>query len=255
MHRKQRSVAAFGSVLAAAAIAFAVQVLSSTPAYAVTFTGCLTEEGELKQVAEGLSPLKPCDAKATQVTWGAGPKTVFVTSQTFHGDLRTQGGALTGLRGGDKICQAAAENGIVPPGTYIAWLSTSVKDAIDRLPANTSGYFLPSGRKVADSKSDVVSCTDPAVPGKVLICPGRVIDEDELGGVGILGAVWTGTHSDGRASAATCTDWTDGGGGGYVATAQYGISLVGTGGAYGKGYVLDCGPGAAFDARIICFQR
>ncbi len=66
MHRKPRSVAAFGPVLAAVAIAFAVQVLSSTPAYAVTFTGCLTEEGELKHVAEGLSPLKPCDAKATQ---------------------------------------------------------------------------------------------------------------------------------------------------------------------------------------------
>jgi hypothetical protein len=171
-------------------------------------------------------------------------KTVFVTSATFSGNLG-------GLTGADDKCQAEADGpaSIVPPGTYIAWLSTSVKDAIDRLPANTSGYFLPSGRKVADSKSDVVSCTNPAG------CPGRVIDEDELGGVGILGAVWTGTHSDGRASAATCTDWTDGEGGGFVATAQYGISLVGTGGAYGKGYVLDCGPGAASKARIICFQR
>ncbi len=33
MHRKQRSVAAFGFVLAAVAIAFAVQVLSSTRCY------------------------------------------------------------------------------------------------------------------------------------------------------------------------------------------------------------------------------
>jgi hypothetical protein len=249
MYRKQRSVAAFGSVLAAAAIAFAVQVLSSTPAYAVTFTGCLTEEGELNHVAEGLSPLKPCDAKATQVTWGAGPKTVFVTSQTFHGDLRTQGGALTGLRGGDEICQAAAENGIVPPGTYIAWLSTSVKDAIDRLPANTSGYFLPSGRKVADSTTDVVSCPDEG------FCPGHVIDEDELGGGGILGAVWTGTGSGGRASAATCNDWTDGGGGGgYVSRADYGVRSRNIRGVY-RGHVLDCSPGAALEARIYCFQR
>jgi hypothetical protein len=254
MHRKQRSVAAFGSVLAAAAIAFAVQVLSSTPAYAVTFTGCLTEEGELKHVAEGLSPLKPCDAEATQVTWGGGPKTVFVTSQTFHGDLRTQGGALTGLRGGDEICQAAAENGIVPPGTYIAWLSTSVKDAIDRLPANTSGYFLPSGRKVADSKSDVVSRTDLVDPANQPFRSGRVIDEDELGGVGILGAVWTGTHSDGRASAATCNDWTVGGAGGWVSVAEYGVWRRGITGQP-RGYVLDCGPGAAFEARIYCFQR
>jgi len=248
MHRKQRSVAAFGFVLAAVAIAFAVQVLSSTPAYAVTFTGCLTEAGELKHVAEGLSPLKPCDAKATQVTWGAGPKTVFVTSQTFHGDLRTQGGALTGLRGGDEICQAAAENGIVPPGTYIAWLSTSVKDAIDRLPANTSGYFLPSGRKVADSATDLVSCTDE------FHCPRHAIDEDELGGVGVVGEVWTGSGRGGRASAATCNDWTDGGGGGFVSWAEMGV-LTERREQGASGYVLSCGPGAMLDARIYCFQR
>ena len=36
-------------------------------------TACL-EDGELEDVAEGLSPLEPCDEDATQVTWGeAGP--------------------------------------------------------------------------------------------------------------------------------------------------------------------------------------
>lgn len=85
-------------------------------------------------------------------------KTVFVTSATFSGNLG-------GLTGADDKCQAAADGpaSIVPPGTYIAWLSTSVKDAIDRLPANTSGYFLPSGKKVADSTTDVASCPDEGI--------------------------------------------------------------------------------------------
>lgn len=75
--------------------------------------------------------------------YGTGPKTVFLTSNTYNADLKSAGGALTGLRGADEICQAAAENGNVPPGTYIAWLSTSTKDAIDRLPDNFAGYMMP----------------------------------------------------------------------------------------------------------------
>ena len=89
----------------------------------------------------------------------AGSKTVFVTSLTFPADLkRFSHAGLSALRGADDICQAAAEHGVVPIGHYIAWLSTPFKDAIDRLPPNTSGYFLPSGVKVADDNSDLVSC-------------------------------------------------------------------------------------------------
>jgi hypothetical protein len=128
----------------------------------------------------------------------AGPKTVFVTSGVFTGDLQSPGVAPTGLRGGDEICQAAAEQGIVPPGTYIAWLSTPVKDAIDRLPPNPGGYFLPSLIKVADDKADL---TDGSIQ--------HAIDEDEFGIIISPVHVWTGTMGDGTSEGSNCLDWTD----------------------------------------------
>jgi len=127
-----------------------------------------------------------------------GPKTVFVTSGGFNGDLKTRGGALTGLRGGDALCQAAAEDGVVPPGTYIAWLSTDQKDAIDRLPANTSGYILPNGTQVAASKAALVS---GSLDNK--------IDQNERGDtLSIPRGVFTGTFADGTSHPDNCNHWT-----------------------------------------------
>lgn len=142
---------------------------------------------------------------------GTGPKTVFVTSGTFTGDLLTQGEALSGLRGGDEICQDAAEEGIVPPGTYIAWLSNSNKDAKDRLPPNNSGFFLPDGvTKVADDKTDL---TNGSIDHRM--------DQDEFGDpVPAFGLVWTGTSGDGTRyplPGPDCTGWTlEGSGAGGV---------------------------------------
>ena len=148
-----------------------------------------------------------------------GPKTVFVTSGLFTGDLKSQGGALTGLRGGDEICQAAAENGIVPPGTYIALLSTSTKDAIDRLPANPNGYFLSDGVKVADDKAGLfVDAPD------TLLVP---IDVDEFGiDFSGIDEVWTGSFGDMSPSGIfweACSDWT--------------VSTMGTVGSFGTTFV------------------
>ena len=55
-------------MLAAIAIAFAFQALTSVPAEADSLTGCLTNKGKFEHVAEDLVPLKPCDSKSTQVT-------------------------------------------------------------------------------------------------------------------------------------------------------------------------------------------
>ena len=133
---------------------------------------------------------------------GGGPKTVFVTSEIFTADLRSQGMAPTGLRGGDELCQAAAENGIVPPGQYIALLSTSDKDAIDRLPANPDGYFLPDGTKLAD---DTAALFDTGAIS--LLAP---IDVDEFGNsAGGNSDTWTGTSEDGTYSGDACDDWSN----------------------------------------------
>ncbi len=136
---------------------------------------------------------------------GQGPKTIFVTSATFDGDLKSHAGALTGLRGGDEICQAAAEDGIVPPGTYIALLSTSDKDAIDRLPANPNGYFLPDGVEVAhDTVGLFVDAPD------TLLVP---VEVDEFGmDFDGTNEVWTGSFGSVSPSgtfSAACSDWTD----------------------------------------------
>ncbi len=132
----------------------------------------------------------------------AGPKTVFVTSGTFTGDLKTQGGALTGLRGADEICQAAAEQGIVPPGIYIAWLSTSAKDAKDRLPDTATEYLLPSGIKVADGLVDLLSCEGG-------VCLDHEINEDATATpVPLTNEVWTGSTAGGVSGGADCAGWT-----------------------------------------------
>jgi len=167
-----------------------------------------------------------------------GPKTVFVTSTAYPGDLRTAGGALNGLTGGDKLCQAAADAGKVQPGFYIAWLSTFSIDASDRLPANTSGYYLPSGLKVADSKADLLD-------GGLL----NPIDEDENGGV-LVANVWTGTRSDGRGapgSQTTCTEWTEG------TSFRDGLkgSTAASNGSWTDSFRASCGG----VAHLYCFER
>ena len=164
---------------------------------------------------------------ATENTAVDGKKYVFVTSQTYNGDLKTEGGALTGLRGGDAICQAAAENGSVPPGEYVAWLSTSTKDAKDRLLPAPGGYFLPDGTtKIADNLADLI---DGSIDTS--------INMDEFGATpqppDFLIYTWTGTLNNGLRAPpsktmppapstnpdASCGDWTIGAPG-----ERYGVS-------------------------------
>ena len=99
-----------------------------------------------------------------------------------------------------------AEQGTVPSGTYIAWLSNDTKDAIARLPDGATEYVLHSGLKVADGKADLVDCTNPT-------CLVNAIDEDEDGNiVAVTTGVRTGTFSAGQSAGGTlvCDEWTDG---------------------------------------------
>jgi len=122
-------------------------------------------------------------------TCGTGPTTVFVTSQTFAGDLG-------GIVGADQICNNLAQNAGLP-GTYIAWLSTSTVNARDRLNSN-GPYRLVIGTIIADDLQDLLD--------GFLDAP---INIDENGTL-ILGnqEVWTGTLADGSAALGRCSDWT-----------------------------------------------
>lgn len=141
------------------------------------------------------------------------PKIVFVTSATYDGDLQTAGMGLNGLQGADNICNAHAVTGIVPPGHYVAWLSTDDKHARDRLPANETGFALPDGSRIADSKSALLDAEN--VPLK------SAINRDEFGTLVDSEAVWTGSSADGNRhwSGYNCYDWTYNGGGVEAGTA------------------------------------
>jgi len=133
-------------------------------------------------------------------------RVTFVTSGTFNGDLKTAGHGSTGLNGADKLCQQAAESdeSIVPPGEYIAWISTSTLNAMDRLtPLVDDGYVLPDRTTIiAASKSDLLN-------GSIL----NSINQDEKGAARSSNNAWTGTRFDGSSltdasPAETCNDWT-----------------------------------------------
>ncbi len=133
-------------------------------------------------------------------------RVVFATSKTFNGDLKAAGHGSNGLNGADNLCQQAADSdgSIVPPGEYVAWLSTSTGNARDRLaPLIDDGYVLPDRTTIiAVNKSDLLS-------GSML----NPINQDEKGTALSSDNAWTGTHFDGTSftgvsTAETCNDWT-----------------------------------------------
>jgi hypothetical protein len=114
---------------------------------------------------------------------------VFVTSVEFN-PVETAGEA-------DKLCEQLAAQAGLPEGTYVAWLSTKGKDAIDKL-AGASGWVRVDGLPFADSAGDLVA-------GKVLYPP-RIDENGEV--VPQNTRVATGTLPDGTASDLNCGNWT-----------------------------------------------
>ena len=119
-----------------------------------------------------------------------GPRTVFVTSGTFNGNLG-------GIAGADAKCQAAADSpsSVVPAGSYLAWLSgTSFSPAL-RFTHSIQPYVLPvlPGTAELTVANNYTDLTD----GVLL----HAINIDETGsGVspgGNPGTTWTATDADG----------------------------------------------------------
>jgi hypothetical protein len=131
-------------------------------------------------------------------------KRVFITSATFHGDLRGQGGGVDGLDGADRICAAAA-SAVALDGTWLAWVSTSGVDALSRLPTNARWTLL-------DGVTEVFPSND-----LIQLGPRHAIDLSETGVTlsaagGASPNVWTNTDRLGRNSSTgqsdACADWT-----------------------------------------------
>ena len=127
----------------------------------------------------------------------------FVTSAQLVGNLG-------GLAGADALCtNAASAAGL--DGTFVAWLSTTTVDAIDRL-AGSRGWVRTDGTALADQPAQIAS-------GELFV----PLDLDENGHPAPLPAEpWTGTNPDGRAaSGLSCGDWTGAG------TGQQGVAAAG----------------------------
>ncbi len=176
-------------------------------------------------------------------TPGGRPNLVFVTSNTTTGVL-----AAPAVQTADKLCNDAATAAGLP-GTFVAWISTSQVNAIDRL-AGSRGWVRTDRVPVVDLPADLVA-------GKML----NPISVDEHGvAVDPQTDVWTGTGGDGRL-AATCNDWSSSGGNsqfgaagnGYPFYTSLGTNLCSTPGSlfcFEVGNIATVSPQATAGGRI-----
>jgi hypothetical protein len=191
----------------------------------------LVEPGETVYIAANAMVLNQDDL-SEEGAWGEGPrfpdaknwamyftyqvqasqKIVFVTSETFNGNLG-------GVDGAHAKCQAAAEVAGLP-GIYKAWIAGTDPN---RAPAGSAGftrstvsYVLPTGTcngcgaQVADDFDDLTSCD---VDNGNAVCLDHPINVDENAlDVPSGSLAWTNVNRFGESSSSdsdfSCHDWT-----------------------------------------------
>jgi hypothetical protein len=133
-----------------------------------------------------------------------GPCLVFVTSESFNGNLEGVGG----LGAANGICQRLADDADLP-GTYKAWLSTQLTNPGNLFMRAPGPYRRVDGVKVADSYHDL---TTAKAGGQYLSAP---INVTQIGGIVSGHAAWTYTLPSGQSGSslpgeAHCSNWTSG---------------------------------------------
>lgn len=108
-------------------------------------------------------------------------KTVFVTSQTYNGNLG-------GVSGADAKCQLLA-SGAGLSGTYKAWISTSTSSPSITFNQSNDPYVLVNGEVVAQNYLELITTKRLQTP----------INRDEDGLFVPATFVWTNTLEDGTA--------------------------------------------------------
>lgn len=135
------------------------------------------------------------------VDQGASKKRVFVTSQHYDGNL---GGSAGGDAKCNAVAQAAISAGLLKGAgtTWVAWLSDSTSNAIDRLVDVGPWYLVDEQTKVFNNKAHV------ALQPAQLLGSGITMDERGNDAISQCAVSWTGTMPGGTVSAADCADWT-----------------------------------------------
>ncbi len=128
------------------------------------------------------------DASALEQGGATDRRVVFVTADTFTGDLEGDAGA-------DAACQSRATAAGLT-GNFRAWLSGSSGDAAAKIA--DLRYVRTDGEVVATSSADLLDGT-----------LNQPIDRDASGSE-VQGDVWTGTRSDGSSAGADCDQWSIG---------------------------------------------
>jgi len=130
------------------------------------------------------------------IVQGGKPRnTVFVTSESYRGNLG-------GVAGADEKCQAHANKAGLG-GIYKAWISDSTLSPSNRFFQSILPYFLVDGTKIANNWVDL---SDGSISSQINI--------DENGLVLSNGLVWTNTLPNGRPKGSSpsdnCDGWTSG---------------------------------------------
>ena len=163
-------------------------------------------------------------------------RTIFVTAETFDGNLGARDG-------GDTTCQAIATDAGLP-GTYRVWLSDMSSNAADVLASDAGPLRLRNGTVVAASVDELAQ-KGPAVPVAVDE-RGRTVGGGDCSDGGLV--AWTGTSADGgKATKVDCGRWSSSAG-----VAQGVGGLVAQGGpAWTGACVRSCDTTAA----LYCIQQ
>jgi hypothetical protein len=121
---------------------------------------------------------------------------VFTTATTYA--AKSLGGGASRVAGADGFCaNAATAAGL--GGTWVAWLSTSAVNAIDRVTGTGPWYLVDGTTLVFPNKAALATVPRAGMAMNELGVSGQTTHQ-----------VWTGTANGGTRSPFTCDDWSNG---------------------------------------------
>lgn len=135
--------------------------------------------------------------------WEGPGNLVFASSIYDTGDLGSwpEADGAVGLAAGDAICESLATSaGLPAPDSFVAWLSTSTVDAVDRV-ISDGPFKRVDGVEVAASRADLLTATS------VNLALESAISVDETGDY-VASNAFTGTNSAGLGTLHDCSGWT-----------------------------------------------